>query len=98
MSPVTVAAMLVVLRRRLGVRLRSALAAAVVVAVASLLAGAVLLVIARGILLGNVNTAAMGRATQVAATLKSDAEDAVDDGTGAVVVVASLGGLPLLTL
>jgi signal transduction histidine kinase len=66
--------MLVSLRRRLGVRLRSALAAAVVVAVASLLAGVVLLVTARGILLDNVNTAAMDRAAQVAASLKSGSD------------------------
>jgi signal transduction histidine kinase len=58
------------LRRRLGVRLRSALAAAVVVAIASLLAGGVLLVTARGILLDNVNTAANDKAAQIAAALK----------------------------
>jgi signal transduction histidine kinase len=63
------------LRRRLGVRLRSALAAAVVVAVTSLLAGGVLLVVARGILLDNVNTAADDRAGQVAASLKGGASD-----------------------
>ncbi len=67
--------MLVSLRRRLGVRLRSALAAAVVVAVASLMAGGVLLVTARGILLDNVNTAADDRAAQVAAALKGDSSD-----------------------
>jgi signal transduction histidine kinase len=63
------------LRRRLGVRLRSALAAAVVVAVTSLLAGGVLLVVARGILLDNVNTAADDRAGQVAASLKGGGSD-----------------------
>jgi signal transduction histidine kinase len=57
------------LRRRLGVRMRSALAAGLVVAVASVLAGGVLLVTARGILLDNVNTAANDRAGQVAAAL-----------------------------
>jgi signal transduction histidine kinase len=57
------------LRLRLGVRMRSALAAGLVVAVASVLAGVVLLVTARGILLDNVNTAATDRATQVAAAL-----------------------------
>jgi len=67
--------MLVSLRRRLGVRLRSALAAAVVVAVASLLAGGVLLVTARGILLDNVNTAADDRAAQIAASLKGGGSD-----------------------
>jgi signal transduction histidine kinase len=67
--------MLVSLRRRLGVRLRSALAAAVVVAVTSLLAGGVLLVSARGILLDNVNTAAVDRAAQVAAALKGGGSD-----------------------
>jgi signal transduction histidine kinase len=61
------------LRRRLGVRLRSALAAAVVVMVASLLAGGVLLVSARGMLLDNISTAANDRAAQVAAALKGDA-------------------------
>jgi signal transduction histidine kinase len=66
--------MLVSLRRRLGVRLRSALAAAVVVAIASLLAGAVLLVTARSILLDNVNTAADDRATQIAAGLTAGAD------------------------
>jgi signal transduction histidine kinase len=57
------------LRRRLGVRMRSALAAGLVVAVASVLAGGVLLVTARGILLDNINTAANDRAGQVAAAL-----------------------------
>ena len=51
------AAMLQPLRRRLGVRLRSA--AAVVVAVTSLLAGGMLLVVSRGILLDNINAAAL---------------------------------------
>jgi signal transduction histidine kinase len=68
-------AMLERLRRRLGVRLRSALAAAVVVAVTSLLAGGVLLVVARGILLDNVNTAADDRASQVVASLKGGGSD-----------------------
>jgi signal transduction histidine kinase len=63
------------LRRRLGVRLRSALAAAVVVAVTSLLAGGVLLVVARGILLDNVNTAADDRAAQVVASLAGGGSD-----------------------
>ncbi|WP_410812879.1 sensor histidine kinase [Micromonospora sp. 067-2] len=54
---------------RLGIRLRSALAAALVVAAASVLAGAVLLVTARGILLDNVNAAAADRAAQVASAL-----------------------------
>jgi signal transduction histidine kinase len=62
------------LRRRLGVRLRSALAAAVVVAVASLLAGGVLLVTARGILLDNISTAANDRAAQVAAALETGSD------------------------
>ena len=55
------------LRRRLGVRLRSALAAVVVVAVATLLAGVVLLATARGILLDNVNTTANDKLAQVVA-------------------------------
>src|SRR3954454_7505718 len=66
--------MLVSIRRRLGVRLRSALAAAVVVAIASLLAGAVLLVTARSILLDNISTAANDRATQIAAGLKTGSD------------------------
>jgi signal transduction histidine kinase len=49
--------------------MRSALAAGLVVAVVSVLAGCVLLITARGILLDNVNTAANDRATQVAAAL-----------------------------
>ena len=49
--------------------MRSALAAGVVVAVASVLAGGVLLVTARGILLDNVNATANDRAGQVAAAL-----------------------------
>jgi signal transduction histidine kinase len=59
------------LRRRLGVRMRSALAAGFVVAVASVLAGGVLLVTARGILIDNVNTAANDRAGQVATALST---------------------------
>jgi signal transduction histidine kinase len=59
-------------RRRLGVRMRSALAAAAVVAVASILAGVALLVTARGILLGNVTSAANDRAGQVTALLSAD--------------------------
>jgi hypothetical protein len=47
------------LRRRLGLRLRSALASAVVVAVTLLLAGGMLLVVSRGILLDNINAAAL---------------------------------------
>ena len=70
----TVTAMFASIRRRLGVRLRSALAAAVVVAVASLLAGAVLLVTARGILLDNISTATGDRAAQVAAALKTGSD------------------------
>jgi signal transduction histidine kinase len=63
------------LRRRLGVRMRSALAAAGVVAVASVLAGGVLLGTARGILLDNVNSAANDRAGQVVAALDGSAGD-----------------------
>ena len=100
---VSVTAMLVPLRRRLGVRLRSALAAALVVAVTSLAAGGVLLVTARGILLDNVNTAADDRAAQVAAALKGGSSDLtallrpsardrtvvqVLDGSGAVVAAS----------
>src|ERR1700754_3353334 len=59
------------LRRRLGVRMRSALAAGAVVAVASLLAGGVLLLTAHGVLVDNVNTAANDRATQLSTALAS---------------------------
>ena len=58
-------------RRRLGVRLRSALAAAVVVVVATLLTGGVLLITARKVLLNNITAAATDRATQVAAGLRA---------------------------
>src|SRR4051812_30607126 len=64
-----------VLRRRAGVRMRSALAAALVVAVVSVLAGIVLLVTARGILVDNANNAARDRAGQVAAALGSSDVD-----------------------
>ena len=55
--------------------MRSALAAAGVVAVASVLAGGVLLGTARGILLDNVNSAANDRAGQVVAALDGSAGD-----------------------
>jgi len=64
-------------RRRLGVRVRSALAAGAVVAVVSVLAGGVLLVTARGILLDNVNNAATDRAEQIAAALADEPEPAL---------------------
>ncbi len=73
--PVLVRRCLASVRRRLGVRLRSALAAAVVVAVTSLLAGGVLLITARAILLDNVNTAADDRAAQIAASVKGGGSD-----------------------
>jgi signal transduction histidine kinase len=57
--------------RPLGVRMRTALAAGLVVAVASVLTGAALLVTARGILLASINTAATDRANQVVAALSS---------------------------
>ncbi|KUL24416.1 sensor histidine kinase [Actinoplanes awajinensis] len=63
--------MLQLLRRRLGVRMRSAIAAGIVVIVASLGVGAILLVTARGILLDNVTTAANDRAAQVTTALTS---------------------------
>ena len=65
-------------RRRLGVRMRSALAAGLVVAVVSVLAGGVLLVTARGILVDNINTAANDRAGQVAAALAGGDAGALD--------------------
>jgi signal transduction histidine kinase len=67
--------MLVSLRRRLGVRLRSALAAALVVAVASLLAGGVLLIVARGLLIDDVNSAVDDRASRLAAALAGGGAD-----------------------
>ncbi|MFC4068685.1 sensor histidine kinase [Actinoplanes subglobosus] len=66
------------LPRRLGIRLRSAIAAGLVVAVATVLAGAVLLVTARGILLDNVTTAATDRVDQVAAALRTGNQAALD--------------------
>jgi signal transduction histidine kinase len=54
--------------------MRSALAAALVVAVVSVLAGMVLLVTARGILIGNADSAARDRASQVAAAVGSGAD------------------------
>ncbi|BEL04305.1 ATP-binding protein [Actinoplanes sichuanensis] len=60
------------LPRRIGIRLRSAIAAALVVAVAAVLAGAALLATARGILLDNVSAAATDRANQVIAALRAD--------------------------
>ncbi|GAB1644127.1 sensor histidine kinase [Krasilnikovia sp. MM14-A1259] len=61
---------LVRVRPRFGVRMRSALAAAAVVAVASALSGAALLVITRQILLDNVSTAAQDRAVQVTTAVR----------------------------
>jgi signal transduction histidine kinase len=62
-------------KRRLGVRLRSALAAAVVVVVASLLAGGVLLITARSVLLDNILTAATDRAGQVVTAVQGNDDD-----------------------
>jgi signal transduction histidine kinase len=56
-------------RRRLGVRMRSALAAALVVAAASVLTGVALVIAAHYILLDNVNQSATQRADQIAAQL-----------------------------
>ncbi|WP_433796835.1 sensor histidine kinase [Actinoplanes sp. CA-252034] len=64
-------AVLRLLPRRLGIRLRSAIAAGLVVAVAAVLAGAVLLVTARGILLDGVTTTATDRVNQVVAALRA---------------------------
>ncbi|NMO50008.1 HAMP domain-containing histidine kinase [Actinoplanes sp. TBRC 11911] len=69
--------LIVRLRRRLGVRMRSALAAGVVVAVASLLAGGVLLLTARWVLVNNVNAAATVRADQVSAALAAGDQSAL---------------------
>jgi signal transduction histidine kinase len=56
-------------RRRLGVRMRSALAAALVVAAASVLTGVALVIAAHYILLDNVNQNATQRADQIAGQL-----------------------------
>lgn len=69
--------MLQLLRKRLGVRMRSALAAGIVVVLASVFAGAILLVVARGILLDNVNSAASDRTAQVTAALTSGNSEAL---------------------
>ncbi|WP_426502892.1 sensor histidine kinase [Dactylosporangium sp. McL0621] len=68
------------LRERLGVRMRSALAAAAVVAVAAVLSGVALVVAARVILTQNIDQSATERATQVTA--------AVGDGGGAGLTAA----------
>jgi signal transduction histidine kinase len=60
-----------------GIRLRSALAAGAVVAVAAVLAGAVLLVTARGILLDNATRAASDRVNQVVAALQAESSAAL---------------------
>ncbi|NMO53722.1 HAMP domain-containing protein [Actinoplanes sp. TBRC 11911] len=57
--------------------MRSALAAGVVVAVASLLAGGVLLLTAHGVLVDNVNTAAGDRATQLSTAMAAGDASAV---------------------
>ncbi|WP_436531573.1 ATP-binding protein [Actinoplanes sp. HUAS TT8] len=70
--------MLRLLRKRLGVRMRSALAAGIVVVLASVFAGAILLFTARGILLDNVNSAASDRTAQVTAALTAQNAAALD--------------------
>src|SRR5258706_2489234 len=57
------------LRERLGVRMRSALAAAAVVAIAAVLSGIALVVAARIILTQNVDQSTTQRATQIAGAL-----------------------------
>ncbi|GGK78115.1 sensor histidine kinase [Mangrovihabitans endophyticus] len=64
------------LLRRRGVRVRSALAAGAVVAVASVLAGAALLLTARIILRDNATVAATNRADQIASAVRAGAGDA----------------------
>ncbi|MEU8820273.1 ATP-binding protein [Actinoplanes sp. NPDC048796] len=101
------------LRRRLGVRMRSALAAGVVVAVASVIAGGILLVTARGLLLEDVRAAADDRADQVAAAVASGdrfalrfalREDSwgsrvqVVDPTGTVIARSGVSRVPISTL
>jgi signal transduction histidine kinase len=65
-------------RRPLGVRMRSAMATAVVMAVVSILAGGALLLTARSILITNVTTAADDRAGQIAALLTTDGGPALN--------------------
>ncbi|GAB3829480.1 sensor histidine kinase [Dactylosporangium cerinum] len=93
---------------RLGVRMRSALAAAAVVAIAALASGAALVVAARLILTDNVDQSTTQRAAQVAAalgdadgaglaaTLRPSARDRtvvqVVDGTGRVVSASAAVG------
>jgi signal transduction histidine kinase len=91
----------------MGVRLRSALAAGIVVAVASVLAGGVLLVTARGILMDNVTGAATDRATQVAAAVRAGEDPSpssdrtvyqVLDASGRVLTAsAQLAGAPAMS-
>ena len=69
------------LRRHLGARLRSALAAAGVVAVATMLAGGLLLITARSVLLRTVDTETSDRAAQASAILEGT------DGSGLAAVV-----------
>jgi|SRR5690349_13697796 len=64
-------------RRRLGVRMRSALAAALVVAAASVLTGVALVIAAHYILLDNVNQSATQRADQIAAQLAVNGRSAL---------------------
>ncbi|GAA3214361.1 sensor histidine kinase [Dactylosporangium siamense] len=96
------------LSARLGVRMRSALAAAAVVAIAALVSGAVLVVASRLILTDNVDQSTGQRAAQVAAalgdadgaglaaTLRPSARDRtvvqVVDGTGRVVSASAAVG------
>ncbi|MEU7875522.1 sensor histidine kinase, partial [Dactylosporangium sp. NPDC049140] len=61
------------IRQRLGVRMRSALAASAVVAVASVLTGVAFVVAARVILTGNVDQSAGDRAAQVAGAVDDEA-------------------------
>ncbi|WP_041833550.1 cell wall metabolism sensor histidine kinase WalK [Actinoplanes sp. N902-109] len=84
---------MVSLRRRLGVRLRSALAAGLVVAVAALAAGGVLLVVARGILMDDVTATATDRADQIAAAVRNGntAVLAVTPGRALVQVIGGSG-------
>ncbi|MFI5934220.1 sensor histidine kinase [Actinoplanes sp. NPDC051494] len=73
-------------RCRLGIRLRSALAAGLVVAVAAVLAGAVLLIVSRGILMDNVTAAAVARADQVVSALNGGTPPALAVTPGRTVV------------
>jgi signal transduction histidine kinase len=80
------------LRRRLGVRMRSALAAALVVAAASVLTGVALVITARYLLLDNVNQNVTQRADQTTAQLATTGSAATSSSPRDRTVVQILDG------